>query len=843
MGRAKAWGLEARGRGARRGKWLGAWAIGLAIGGPLAAEAATFVVNTTDDDGDLAPGDGACSTGQLIFLAGGQIGFECTLRAALEEANASAGSDRISFSEALPQVGGVVEIAPQSALPFVFSPIDVAGDAHPDYDATVANPRPIVNLLGGAAGAGVAGLTLSTGSDGSRIGGLAIVDFDGPGVRVSPFFGANPADLHLEGNHIGIARGVFYRGNRGHGVHLTSAHDVTIGQRCTALGGCIGARNVIAGNGGDGVLVDGASQDVGIAGNYIGLDRYGSSTFPPFGGATANAGWGVRIGAGASNVSVGSVGGQIQLQGPPLPVASGNVIAGNGEGGVRASGPWNALRANAIGTNAAGTVALPNGGDGVHVEGDDTVVGGPGLEGNLISGNAGEGILIDRPDGPRPQRTRIEGNRIGVDAQASGVLGNAARGVLTFGEDVLVRDNVIGGNADGVLVRGPSTALLGNHVGTNANGDALSNLVFGVVVRAGSTRIGAPFDGNVIGLNGTGLSISADSFLTTVEGNFVGTDPTGADLGNTHEGIAAFGQTYTIGGEGGTTNGEGNVVGYNGAMGIRAQGFEGVVQGNFIGTDALGRDLGNGGAGIRAEVVGAVGLDPAMIGGDRYDSAVVAATRGNVIANNALAGLVLAATEEVALRGNTFWSNGGIALDLGADGATPNDAGDFDIGANDRMNAPEIDPAATSWDPVTGELTVRYRVDALAAAGVAFPMRVDFFVHDPWLEPGDQARALAGSDVYPVTDEGLYRTVTFTPLPGSIAPNPLGFVFEGLRATATDGLANTSELSTRNVPVPEPTASLQLAAGGLAFARLARRRRRRFDGVRPASVCGGAGRP
>ena len=51
------------------------------------AEAATFVVNSTIDAADAIPGDGSCVTS----------GGPCSLRAAIEEANAPVGDDTISL--------------------------------------------------------------------------------------------------------------------------------------------------------------------------------------------------------------------------------------------------------------------------------------------------------------------------------------------------------------------------------------------------------------------------------------------------------------------------------------------------------------------------------------------------------------------------------------------------------------------------------------------------------------------------------------------------------------------------------------------------------------------------
>ncbi len=60
--------------------------LGPASFGPGTTEAAGFTVDSTADASDANPGDGTCAT------AGGA----CTLRAAIEEANALAGSDSVS---------------------------------------------------------------------------------------------------------------------------------------------------------------------------------------------------------------------------------------------------------------------------------------------------------------------------------------------------------------------------------------------------------------------------------------------------------------------------------------------------------------------------------------------------------------------------------------------------------------------------------------------------------------------------------------------------------------------------------------------------------------------------
>src|SRR5690606_29638496 len=73
------------------------------LGGEVARAAATFTVNNVGTAADAAPGNGVCAT----------AGAVCTLRAAIQEANALAGADTIQFN--LPS--GASRIAPTAAAP------------------------------------------------------------------------------------------------------------------------------------------------------------------------------------------------------------------------------------------------------------------------------------------------------------------------------------------------------------------------------------------------------------------------------------------------------------------------------------------------------------------------------------------------------------------------------------------------------------------------------------------------------------------------------------------------------------------------------------------------------
>src|SRR2546426_9701517 len=107
-------------------------ALAVAGAGRVSADAATFTVNSTADTTDAAPGDGVCDDG----------GGACTLRAAIEEANAHAGADTIAFS-----IGsGVQTITPGSQLPAILEPVTIDGTTQPGFAG-----EPIIELDGSEA--------------------------------------------------------------------------------------------------------------------------------------------------------------------------------------------------------------------------------------------------------------------------------------------------------------------------------------------------------------------------------------------------------------------------------------------------------------------------------------------------------------------------------------------------------------------------------------------------------------------------------------------------------------------------------------------------------------------
>jgi titin len=149
----------------------------------------------------------------------------------------------------------------------------------------------------------------------------------------------------IAGNHIGTnASATAVLGNAGHGVELGPACDggSCVGSSNNVVGGTSSrAGNVIAGNGGDGVHIDGGGGGLSnaIQGNSIGTSSAGTV-------AMGNHGAGVFVGDGAVNDSVGGSSG-----------GAGNDIAFNVGAGVLIglssadSGTHSAVQANIVHSN------------------------------------------------------------------------------------------------------------------------------------------------------------------------------------------------------------------------------------------------------------------------------------------------------------------------------------------------------------------------------------------------------------------------------------------------------------------------------------------------------------
>jgi hypothetical protein len=244
-----------------------------------------------------------------------------------------------------------------------------------------------------------------------------------------------------------------------------------------------------------------------IEGNFLGTDPTGLVASP-------NS-FGVLIDIGAMNVTIGGT-----------TPASRNVISGNSAGigignGFDNGGSGHHILGNFVGTNAAGTAALPNGiGISMHTNVSGSTIGGdtPGAR-NVISGNTGGGVGVSGfLSDPSTTGNSVVGNYIGTDVTGSAPLGNGADGIFVGGFANIIgggnpgEGNVIAANlTNGIeLIGGNGSTIQGNRIGTDAGGTlALGNGGYGLSLAGSNVIVGgvAAGEGNVIVNNGKGLLV------------------------------------------------------------------------------------------------------------------------------------------------------------------------------------------------------------------------------------------------------------------------------------------------------------------------------------------------
>ncbi len=339
----------------------------------------------------------------------------------------------------------------------------------------------------------------------------------------------------------------------------------------------------------------------------------------------------------------------------------------------------------------AGTPLIEiNGANAGAVSGFRVLAGGSTLRGLIINRFGNTGISLES------RLNTVAGNYIGTNAAGTAALPNALFGVAvqnggeinTIGGIAPGDRNVISGNtADGIIIVGGRGAnqVLGNYVGTNAAGTAALPNASGVTINSVS---GTTVSGNVIsGNNNIGIAIlnqgATSNFVT---GNFIGTNFDGTTaVPNTNIGIV-IGGGATDNTIGGTTPAARNIIsGNSNGNGVVLTGAATVgnsLFGNFIGVAVDGRTA-------LPNVTGVLIPDGASnnsIGG-------ILPGQGNSIARNLLSAVNIIAGTGNRIQNNSIFGNAAIGIDLGNNGITNNDLGDPDIGPNLLQNFPVLTTA------------------------------------------------------------------------------------------------------------------------------------------------------
>jgi parallel beta-helix repeat protein len=384
---------------------------------------------------------------------------------------------------------------------------------------------------------------------------------------------------------------------------------------------------------GNGVTLNAGSITLNL--NYIGLNLRGV--------AFGNGGDGIYVSAQSSNNRIG-----LNRSGAAGAVA--NVISGNAGNGLSLHGSsGNVIAANRIGTNAKGKFAIANGQNGIWLTASssgneiggtrfvDSVTGQANNptgskgtvtpvfvvppDGNLVSGNAKNGILIDKDS----QQNTLNGNFIGTTADGDGAIANSAEGVriagapnnsligCKFRNNPFVYYNVMSGNlgnglritnSDNVLVQGNffgigannSTVVANNGDGILIDGSSQTTQVGGVIplgnVSAGNVRNGIEVAGTAAGFitfntfggllafKGAAPNGNDGLLITSTGGNQLAR--TNVFSGNMNNGIEIGGDAFgvTIGPDIVGLSTKGNSLLPNGNDGVL---INGTAHGNFIG--------------------------------------------------------------------------------------------------------------------------------------------------------------------------------------------------------------------------------------------------------------------
>jgi hypothetical protein len=298
-----------------------------------------------------------------------------SLRQAILNANGNSGPDSITFN--IP--GSFVHtITPLSLLPTITDPVTIDGLSEPGASASA----PLIELSGASGGSVTDGLVIS--APNSTIKGLVINRFQDNAIKIT---GSGATGDIVQGNLLGTdPTGSFALGNNAAGI-----------------------------------LVENGAINVLITGNLI-----SDNGFEP------------GVGSGSGIDIVGSTTSYVTIAG------------------------------NFIGTNANGTAAIGNNGAGILIQNaHDNTLGGPNVaDRNVISGTAGDGIVIT---GAGANNNLVQGNYIGTNAAGTAALGNTGNGIFlqNGAESNQIRQNVISGNGlNGVAVIG--SAATGNSVRGNS---------------------------------------------------------------------------------------------------------------------------------------------------------------------------------------------------------------------------------------------------------------------------------------------------------------------------------------------------------------------------------------
>ena len=450
-----------------------------------------------------------------------------------------------------------------------------------------ASGTTVKNTYMGASGANATGIIIQGNASNTLIGGTTTAERNViQSSTNSGIFINGSSNTTIKGNYIGLDKNGNDAGNGQNGIYINA------GVTNTVIGGSTaGERNVISGNGQNGISIN--SDSTLVKGNYIGTDPTGllarandqhgiklESSSNTIGGATSadrniisgNGQNGIRLdgnvratssntiqsnyigtradgtGALANNSGITISGGTMANN-----VISNNVISGNTTAGVFHQNATNtSFNGNYIGLGPNGYTPMGNGQNGMYVSSGTVIVGTANCSAcvNIFDANGMQGIQFDS------NGNQVYNNWFGFnkDGQAIDNLGNNSSGIRIQGTS---SSNTIGGVVAGA----------GNYFYSKTNQVAIKN----VGGNNNNFRMNS-YKPSTVGMlytsvqAGTNENVSAPVFTNVVRNSVSTVDVSGTAVANQPVDIYIDGQfvsTLTADGAGnfsGTINNTGGTI-------------------------------------------------------------------------------------------------------------------------------------------------------------------------------------------------------------------------------------------------------------------------------------------
>jgi Periplasmic copper-binding protein (NosD) len=500
---------------------------------PATASAVDYTVDSTGDQEDALPGVGGCVTSALT----------CTLRAAIEESNASTGvADEILFSSAFDGEIADSTIAVGFSLPAIEDEVTIDGDAGGQCETDAGVDGPCVGVNGES--------RLDVRAPEVRIEGLAISDSQ---VAIA----AGGAEFEARGNWIGFELdGTDGPAEQALGIFVAPHADDAV------IGGTAAAERNVFGNTNSALLLRGASFGT-VLGNYFGVGPNGTATAPngrdlvvadkveladevaatdnqigadvgDAGGQTVACDFGCNVFASQSSATAA-----IDLVGTPF------------EEETSATGPTR-IEGNYVGLDATGAPVAEAASIGVRVGSAGAVtVGGeePGQANQIHGGSWG---FLAGSGGVPAKDLLIEGNSIGRGLDDDGALFPPVQGIFVSSENLLnsgdvtrIVDNSISSvgaaieqHATGAIIEGNRITGAGTGIHTVGSTDAsgIGNLIAGNEifnpVNEGiliENDFNGVFANEISGAGASGIAIKAFNGVLGSEDNLIGSDLPGSE--------------------------------------------------------------------------------------------------------------------------------------------------------------------------------------------------------------------------------------------------------------------------------------------------------------------------